>query len=69
MFKSSKEKLLAIRKDLPEDDFALEHLYGDFISLILHSFIWILVLAIIETKLLKINIGIYFRCCSKKNRQ
>jgi hypothetical protein len=49
MFKASKEKLLLIRKGTAEDDFDIDNLSGDFISLILHSVVWIIVLAIIES--------------------
>ena len=49
MFKSSKEKLLILRPDLPKDDFDIEHLSGDFISLFIHSILWVIVLILIES--------------------
>jgi hypothetical protein len=48
MFKSSKEKLMAIRKDIPEDDFHMDNMGGDFNSLIMHFVVWTLVLIILE---------------------
>jgi len=51
MFKSSKDKLLELRKDLPADDFHIDNMSGDFICLFMHFAIWTLVLIILETGL------------------
>lgn len=51
MFKSSKEKLTAIRTDIPEDDFHIDNMGGDFMCLVIHFVVWTLILIILESGL------------------
>mmetsp|Transcript_18002 Transcript_18002/g.13031 ORF Transcript_18002/g.13031 Transcript_18002/m.13031 type:complete len:341 (-) Transcript_18002:672-1694(-) len=56
MFKSSKDKLLELRQDLPEDDFHIENLLGDFSNLFFQFCFYTAFLIVLETGLFdKIN--------------